>query len=136
MALHRGQRRAIWVRSPRDGMRPYILRRANDGLDGVGRTLDFGQDLSLSPDGKPVVNNRPRLYSRVIAYLAFPECLERRDQFLPTCGAELLQREFDRLDNIERDLCDAARQLILSPVPSQFALLSSQSRHGGSNTGF
>ena len=39
MALHRGQRRAIWVRSPRDGMRPYILRRANDGLDGFARAF-------------------------------------------------------------------------------------------------
>lgn len=65
------------------------------------RTLDFGQDLSLSAEGTLVVNNRPRLYSRIIAYLAFPECLERRYEFLVTCGAELLQREFS-LDAVEQ----------------------------------
>ena len=65
------------------------------------RTLDFGQDLSLSPDGKLVVHNRPRLYSRIMAYLAYPECLERRNEFLATCGAELLQREFS-LDDVEQ----------------------------------
>lgn len=67
------------------------------------RTLDFGCDLSVSREGTLIVHNRHRLCSRLLAYLTFPEDLDRRTQFLATREALFLQHELDRLDKAERE---------------------------------
>ncbi len=70
----------------------------------IMRTFDFGEDLSISSDGKLIVNNRPRLCARIIAYLAWPECAERRDQHLATGAAKHMHHVFEGLDVVARDL--------------------------------
>ena len=67
------------------------------------RTFEFGCDLSLSREGLLVIHDRYRLCSRLLAYLTFPEDLDRRYQFLATREALFLQHEFDRWDKAERE---------------------------------
>jgi hypothetical protein len=66
--------------------------------------LDFGQDLSASPDGTLLIKNRLGLRTKILAYLAFPECdARRRTQVLAACGAQYLQQVRDQLDKVERE---------------------------------
>ena len=71
------------------------------------RTLDFGEDLTLSSDGKPVVKNRLSLRSKILAYLAFPESSEHRTQLLAACGAQYLQQLGD---SVGRESMQTARE--------------------------
>jgi len=66
------------------------------------RTLDFGCDVSISREGLLIIHDRYRLCSRLLAYLTFPEDLDRRNQFLATREALFLQHEFDRAKKTER----------------------------------
>ena len=83
------------------------------------RTLDFGYDLSVSREGTLVVHNSYRLCSRLLAYLTFPEDLDRRNQFLATREALFLQHEFDRLEKAERECAHSnpdANEGLAAPV--------------------